>query len=190
VPLIRRGRTFRRKHPLLSTIANLRYLLGERFHPCLRIDDVVIRSYRSRHAPMVRRMDSIDLPVQGSELTSRFLSGVFGTSPSANYRSGNYLCDIAQRFFVFEKAHYQPELASINVGEPSVIQSSINLNDPNYRRFLERVDILSGPVLVIHSCSPGLAFVEDMLVTQLALSSHLPLIQKLFVILRGKPGAR
>jgi hypothetical protein len=112
-------------------------------------------------------------PVARALTTARVLSG-----------------EIAQRFFVFEKADYQPELASIKGGEPSVIESSVNLNDPYNRRFLERADILSRPVLVTHSCSPDLAFVEDMLVTQQALNSHLPLIQKLFVILRGKPGAR
>jgi hypothetical protein len=52
-----------------------------------------------------------------------------------------------------------------------------------------RYSSLSLKDVVMHSYSPDLAFVEDMLVTQLALNSHLPLIQKLFVILRGKPGA-
>jgi putative intracellular protease/amidase len=53
------------------------------------------------------------------------------------------LCEIAQPFFVFEKAGYQVELASIKGGEPSVIETSVNLNDTYNKRFLERADILS-----------------------------------------------
>jgi len=57
--------------------------------------------------------------------------------------TGYYLCEVAQPFFVFEKAGYQVELASIKGGEPSVIETSVNLNDPYNKRFLERANILS-----------------------------------------------
>jgi putative intracellular protease/amidase len=57
--------------------------------------------------------------------------------------TGYSLCEVAQPFFVFEKAGYQVELASIKGGEPSVIETSVNLNDLYSKRFLERADILS-----------------------------------------------
>ena len=57
--------------------------------------------------------------------------------------TGYYLCEVAQPFFVFEKAGYQVELASIKGGEPSVIETSVKLNAPNNKRFLERADVRS-----------------------------------------------
>src|SRR5260370_8478846 len=57
--------------------------------------------------------------------------------------TGYYLCEVAQPYLVFEKAGYQVELASIKGGEPSVIETSVNLNDPYNKQFLERADILS-----------------------------------------------
>jgi putative intracellular protease/amidase len=56
--------------------------------------------------------------------------------------TGYYLCEVAQPFFVFEKAGYQVELASIKGGEPSVIDAG-KLNAPNNKRFLERADVRS-----------------------------------------------
>jgi putative intracellular protease/amidase len=70
-------------------------------------------------------------------LTSHATLGDTGRS------TGYYLCEVAQPFFVFEKAGYQVELASIKGGEPSVIEPPVNLNDPYNKRFLERADILS-----------------------------------------------
>jgi putative intracellular protease/amidase len=58
--------------------------------------------------------------------------------------TGYYLCEVAQPYLVFEEeAGYQVELASTKGGEPSVIENSVNLNDPYNKRFLERADILS-----------------------------------------------
>jgi putative intracellular protease/amidase len=57
--------------------------------------------------------------------------------------TGYYLSEVAQPYLVFEKAGYQVELASIKGGEPSVIETSVNLNDPYNKQFLERADILS-----------------------------------------------
>jgi putative intracellular protease/amidase len=57
--------------------------------------------------------------------------------------TGYHLGEVAQPFFVFEKAGYQVELASIKGGEPSVIETSVNLDDTYNKRFLERADILS-----------------------------------------------
>jgi putative intracellular protease/amidase len=70
-------------------------------------------------------------------LTSHATLGDTGQS------TGYYLCEVAQPFFVFEKAGYQVELASITGGEPSVIETSVNLDEPYNKRFLERAEILS-----------------------------------------------
>src|SRR5712692_2294383 len=57
--------------------------------------------------------------------------------------TGNYLSDLTHSYFVFEQAGYPVELASIQGGEPPVVEASIKLDDPHNKRFYERVDIVA-----------------------------------------------
>jgi len=57
--------------------------------------------------------------------------------------TGNDLSELTHSYFVFEQAGYPVELASIQGGEPPVVEASIKLDDPYNKRFYERADIVA-----------------------------------------------
>jgi putative intracellular protease/amidase len=52
--------------------------------------------------------------------------------------TGNDFSELTRSYFVFEQAGYPVELASIQGGEPPVVEASIKLDDPYTKRFYER----------------------------------------------------